>query len=187
MSFGKLVEDLESLRQVISSYASESAAKMRREQLACSYIVVFLHTNRFIEEPQYNPSVKIPLPYVTDNTTEIIQQAIAGLYQIFQEGYRYNKGGVLLGGLIPVDERQVSLLDPYDREKVVGLMKALDQGNTTFGPGTLRYGSQGFRKASWQMRQNHLSTNNNQGLMTEHQQTKRICELGQSTHLIRTL
>lgn len=93
----------------------------------------------------------------------------------------------MVGGLIPGEERQTSLLDPYDREKVVSLMQALDQLNAAYGPGTLRYGSQGFRKAGWQMRQNHLSSNNNLGLMTEHQQVKRICELGQSTHLIRVL
>jgi len=33
----------------------------------------------------------------------------------------------------------------------------------------------------------NLSTNNNQGLMTEHQQVKQICELGQSTPLLRAL
>ena len=187
MSFGKLVEDFESLRQVLSTYAAESAAKMRREGLACHYVVAFLQTNRFIDEPQYSPSVKIPLPYATNNTTEIIQAAIAGLEQMFQEGYRYNKGGVMVGGLIPLSQRQTSLLDPFDREEVASLMQALDSVNRNYGPGTLRYGSQGLRQAKWQMRQNHLSTNNNRGLMTDHQQTKRICELGQSTHLIRAL
>jgi DNA polymerase V len=187
MSFGKLVEDFESLRQVISTYAAESAAKMRRENLACRAVLVFLETNRFIDEPQYYPSLKLQLPYPTDHTAEIIQTALAGLDNIFREGYRYNKGGVMLDGLIPAGERQTSLLDPHDREKVASLMQTLDQLNTLYGPGTLRYGSQGFRHASWQMRQNHLSSNNNQGLMTEHQQVKRICELGQSTALIRAL
>jgi DNA polymerase V len=186
MSFGKLVEDYESLRQVISTYAAESAAKMRREGLACSSVLVFLETNRFRDEPQYNPSVRVPLPYATDNTSEIIGAAMAGLSRIFQEGYRYNKGGAMVEGLIPVSQRQTSLLDPYDRDRVAGLMQALDIVNAQYGPGTLRYGSQGFRSAKWQMRQNHLSTDNNRGLMTDHQQTKRICELGQSTHLIRT-
>jgi DNA polymerase V len=101
MSFGKLVEDFESLRQVISTYAAESAAKMRREGLACSSVLVFLETNRFMDEPQYNPSVRVPLPYATDNTTEIIGAAMAGLKTMFQEGYRYNKGGAMVEGLIP--------------------------------------------------------------------------------------
>lgn|GEM_PF-7000036 len=109
------------------------------------------------------------------------------MYMMTKKGYRYNKGRAMVGGLIPGEERQTSLLDPYDREKVVSLMQALDQLNAAYGPGTLHYGSQGFRKAGWQMRQNHLSSNNNPGLMTEHQQVKRICELGQSTHLIRVL
>lgn len=185
MSFGKLVEDFSSLR--ISTYAAETAAKMRREGLACMEVVVFLETNHFIQESQYYPSVKVPLPYPTDNAGEIIHTALSALDNIYREGYRYNKSGVMAGGLIPGEGRQTSLLDPYDREKVVSLMQALDQLNATCGPGALRYGSQVFRKASLKMWQNHLSTNNSQGIMTEHQQVKRICELGQSTHLIRAL
>lgn len=187
MSFGKLVEDYASLRQVISTYAAESSAKMRREQLACGSVHVFLQTNRFIQEPQYFPGITLPLPYPTDHAAEIIQIALSALDAIFQSGYRYNKGGVMLGQLIPASERQTSLLDPYNRDKVARLMQALNGINQQFGPGALRYGSQGFRKATWQMRQNHLSSQNNQGLMTEHQQVKRICELGQSTALIRAL
>ena len=108
-----------------------------REGLACSSVVVSLETNRFIEEPRYNPSVKIQLPYATDYTTKIMQAAIAGLDQMFEEGYRYNKGGVMVDNLVPLAERQVSLLDPYDREKVASLMQAFDSVNTTFSPGTL--------------------------------------------------
>ena len=42
----------------------------------------------------------------------------------------------MLGDLIPVAERQASLLDTYDREKVAGLMHALDTVNRSYGPGT---------------------------------------------------
>lgn len=51
MSFGKLVEDVESLRQVISTYAAESSAKMRREGLACQYVVAFLQTIVLLMSP----------------------------------------------------------------------------------------------------------------------------------------
>jgi DNA polymerase V len=187
MSFGKLIEDFATVRQAICTYAAEAAAKMRRENLACSYVVVYLETNRFIKEAQYNPEIRVPLPYATDNSTEIIQSVIAGLHSIFQKGYRYNKGGVIVGGLIPIEERQVSLFEINDRKKVTSLMYALDTVNTTFGPGTLRYGAQGLRNAEWQARQNYLSSDNNRGLMTQYQQVKRICELGQNTSLIRAL
>lgn len=62
MSFGKLVEDYASLRQVISTYAAESSAKMRREQLVFGSVLVFLQTNRFIQDPQYAPQITLQLP-----------------------------------------------------------------------------------------------------------------------------
>lgn len=106
---------------------------MKQEGLACTDIVAFLETNRFMQEAPYYPSIKVPRPYATDNTTEIIQMALIRLDSIFQDGYRYNKDEVMVGGLIPIEGRQVSLLDPYDREKVASLMKALDQLNVILG------------------------------------------------------
>jgi len=72
--------------------------------------------------------------------------------------------GKLVEGIIPGSQRQASLLDPYDRDRVAGLMAALDIVNTTYGPGRLCYGLQGFRNAKWEMRQNLLSTDNSRAL-----------------------
>lgn len=187
MSFGKLVEDIESLRQVIATYAAESAAKMRRERLACTGVVVFLETNRFRkDEPQSNPWIKIPLPYPTSHTGEIIRTALTGLDGIYEEGFRFQKGGVLLDGLIPEDQRQTGLFDPYDRDRITRLMMALDYVNGIYGPGTLRYGSQGFQNRTWKMKQNYLSSQT-KGVISQFQEIKRICELGQSLPLFRSL
>ena len=59
------------------------------------------------------------------------------------ESYRYENDGARVKGLYP----RISLLDPYDRDRGTGLMKVLDIVNTTYGPGTLRFGLQGFRNA----------------------------------------
>jgi len=48
-----------------------------REGLSFSSVVMFLKTNRFIDEPQYKQSFHVPLPYTTDNTGEIIQANIS--------------------------------------------------------------------------------------------------------------
>lgn len=50
---------------------------MRRE----AEVVVFLE---FIQEPQYYPCVKVPQPYPTDNTGEIIHTALIALDKIYR-------------------------------------------------------------------------------------------------------
>jgi DNA polymerase V len=187
MSFGRLVTDLQDLRQVLSTYAAASAEKMRREKLACTYVSVFLETNRFMDEPQYAPWIKLPLPYATDFTAEIIDYALLGLDAIYKDDYRYNKGGVMVDGLIPAGERQTNLFDLWDREKVARINQALDGVNSIFGPGTMRLASQGFRNAKWRTRANHLSSITEPGKPSEFQHHPRSVELGQSVPLYRSL
>lgn len=187
MSFGKLISDFESLRQVISTYAAGSAAKIRNEGLACHGVSVFLETNRFLDEPQYTPWFHLPLCYATDNTSEIIQAAIIALDSIYKPSYRYNKGGVLLDGLIPTSERQANVFDPWGREESARLMAALDTINQLYGPGTLRYGAQGFKGRPWKMRQNHLSTITKSVKASEYQQLPRSIELAQNVDLYTSL
>lgn len=187
MSFGRLVSNHDELRQVISTYAAASAEKMRREKLACNYVTVFLATNRFMNEPQYHPWIKLPLPHATDFTAEILDYALMGLDGIYRDDYRYNKGGVLLDGLIPAWERQTNLFDPWDREKVDRINQAMDTVNAVFGSGTMRLGSQGFRNAKWRTRANHLSSITEAGKASEFQHHPRMVELGQSVSLYRSL
>lgn len=187
MSFGKLIEDYESLKQVISTYAAGSATKMRSEVLACTTVCVFLETNRFLNEPQYTPWIKVPFPCATDNTAEIIQTALIGLDGIYRNEYRYNKGGVMLEGLIPSTERQTNLFDVLDREESSRLMEVLDTVNKLYGPGTVRYGSQGFKNRSWKTRQNHLSTVTKPGEASKFQSVAKSVELGQNVELYNAL
>jgi DNA polymerase V len=187
MSFGRLLTELKELRQVLSTYASASAEKMRREELACTWVYVFLETNRFRDEPQYNPWIKLQLPHATDFTPEITEYALHGLESIYKDDYRYNKGGVLVHGLIPAGERQTNMFDPWDREKVARINQALDGVNSIFGPGTMRLGSQGFRNSNWRTRANHLSSITAPGKGSEFQHNPRMVELGQSVPLYRSL
>lgn len=187
MSFGRLVTELPDLQQVLSTYAAASAEKMRREKLACNYVSLFLETNRFMNEPQYNPWIKLPLPHATDFTAEIIEYTLIGLDAIFQDDFRYNKGGVLLDGLIPVGERQTNLFGPWDREKVARINQAVDGVNSIFGHGTMRLASQGFRNAHWRTRANHLSSITQPGKSSEFQHNPRMVGLGQSIPLYRSL
>lgn len=188
LSFGGYVETLTDMKQAIAMHATQAAQKMRGEGLTARGVYVFIKTNKYREYgPQYSNSIKLALPYSTDLTSELIQAAMDGLEHIFRAGYLYSKAGVMFYDLCPADEIQVSLLNPYDREQVTGLMAAVDILNTRYGPGTLRYGAEGFNKR-WKMRQNHLS---DKGGMTSNlsqfQQMKPVNEFGMSLQVIRAL
>src|SRR5215831_16640681 len=108
-------------------------------------------TSRFTDEPQYANSVTIPLPVATQDTGELIRYALRGIKQIFREGYRYQKAGVILTALVPAHQIQAHLFDHQDRERSQKLMKAIDTINTEWGSGTIGYAAVGLRPG-WLMR-----------------------------------
>jgi len=75
---------------------------------------VFVATSRFQEVPYANMAT-IPLDPPTDDTSRLIRAAFAALRQIFREGFKYQKGGVMLSGLEPRAGLTESLFAGYDR------------------------------------------------------------------------
>lgn len=188
LSFGAYVETLTELKQAITMHTTQAAQKMRREGLTARGVYVFIKTNKYREQgQQYSNGMHLTLPYSTDLTSELIRWAMEALEQIYREGYLYNKSGVMLCDLSPANEMQVSLLDPYDRERTTELMGALDRINLRYGSGTLRYGAEGFSKR-WKMRQEHISNKVStvKGLSPFQQMTS-VNELGMSLQVVKTL
>ncbi len=142
-SFGRPITTVTEMREAVATYMSRAAEKLRKAQRAAGVVTVLLMTNRFLEEPQYASTVTLPLPVATQDTAEIIRYALRGIEQIFREGYRYHKAGVILTALVPAHQK--------DRERSQRLMAAIDAINTQWGTGTVRYVAVGLRPA-WIMR-----------------------------------
>ena len=87
----------------------------------------------------------------TQDTAELIGHALQGVEQIFHDGYRFTKAGVILTALVPAHQVQTHLFDRQDRERSQKLMAAIDTINTAWGTGTIRYAAVGLRPA-WIMR-----------------------------------
>jgi len=139
------------MREAVATYMTRAAEKLRRHHVAAGVLTVFLMTSRFTDEPQYSNSVTIPLPVATQDTAELIGYALQGVEQIFREGFRYQKAGVILTALVPAHQIQAHLFDQHDRERSQKLMAAIDAINREWGSGTIRYGAVGLRPA-WIMR-----------------------------------
>jgi DNA polymerase V len=151
-SFGRAITSLHEMREAVATYTSRAAEKLRREHLAAGILTVFLMTNRFKEdEPQYHNELRLPLPVATNDTTELLRYALRGIEQLFREGYRYKKAGVMLTGLVPAHRVQTHLFDTKDRERSARLMAVVDYLNVQMGSGTVQYAAAGF-KPRWIMR-----------------------------------
>lgn len=155
-SFEKGYTAYEQLRERIATFASSCAEKLRDQQSHCNALVVFLHTNGFRKDlPQYSRNIFVKLPFPSNSNIELSKFAQAGLQQIFKEGYVYKKAGVIVTGISPEHEFQLSIFensDPRHRR----LMQAVDHLNRTIGNYKVKLGSQDSGR-QWKMKQERLS------------------------------
>ena len=154
-SFSKPVEKIDDLEESISSYGTRVAEKIREEGLVAESMSIFVLTNYFNrKEKQYSNSIKLQLPYPTNNSIKIVKRALEGIKKIYRQGYRYKKAGVILYGLTKAKQTR-GLLD-YDRESSDSVMNTLDRINERYGSSTIRLASEGVDK-SWSMRRESVS------------------------------
>lgn len=127
-SFGKMVEDIDTMSEAIATHASTCAKKLRQQKSYAMSLMVFIHTNNFREDlPQYWKNTIIKLPVPTSDTLEIVHYALEGLKSIFMPGYQYKKAGVIITEI--VTSAQLGLFDTVDREKREKLMQVIDKVN----------------------------------------------------------
>ena len=147
-SFGRLITTVAEMEEAVSAYTSRVAEKLRREGLAAKLLTVFLMTNAFKDEPQYRNALTVKLPVATDNSHALIRSALQGIRTLYRDGYRYQKAGVMLTGLLQVSQVQTDVFDQHDPVRSTRLMMALDAVNHRWGAGTLAYASSGLAP-SW--------------------------------------
>tara|TARA_B110000305_G_scaffold219542_1_gene260611 strand:+ start:1754 stop:3007 length:1254 start_codon:yes stop_codon:yes gene_type:complete len=156
-SFGMDVKKHHELEEAVASYASTCAMKLRKEKSLTSSILVFVKTNPFKDlNSQYNASQKIILDVPTNDSMEIISQALSVLKRIYKHGFNYKKAGVIVGDIISEDSRQLSLFTTQDIFKTKNIMNAMDHINQKMGRNKVRLAVQGFDR-KWRLKQEKLS------------------------------
>ena len=119
-------------------------------------ITVFVRTSPFQRNfGYYSNSKTIDFPIATNNSIEIVKAAISILENIFKNGYRYQKAGVMLTGLSNDTERK-NLFSSDRDEKINSLMRSIDNTNYRYGRSTLSLASAGVHK-KWNMRREYSS------------------------------
>ena len=156
-SFGSRISDYHQMREAVCAYAERAAEKLRREKQYCRQIGVFVRTSpHATDEPFYGNQSTGQLLIPTQDTRDIISIAMACLDNIWIEGHRYMKAGIVLGDFFSQGVAQLDLFDEHQpRRNSEELMQLMDKINKT-GSGKLWFAGQGINKA-WSMKREMLS------------------------------
>jgi len=155
-SFGQRVENFQELKEAVAGYSLNASEKIRSESLVTKSITVFIRTSPFQNQYGfYSNSKTIDFPIATNNSIEIVKAALNALENIFKNGYRYQKAGVMLSHLSESNNNK-NLFSSEKDEKIKNLMKSIDNTNYRYGRSTLSLASAGIHK-KWNMRKEHSS------------------------------
>ena len=157
-SFGKKVTRLEELKESITAHCLNAAEKIRADNQTAKKITVFIKTSPFQKNKNYYVNAKnIDLPIRTNDSIELVKEALIALKYIYKKGYRYQKAGIILSKLSDVDIYRKNLFSKIsNEEKRTKLMKAIDHTNAKYGRNALSIAQAGLKKV-WNAKRQHSS------------------------------
>ena len=151
-TFSRKVNDLDSINEAVSDYASRACEKLRREEQYCKMISVFMRTNYFRkQDKQYQGFKSYKLFSPTNDTRDILNITRYLTKEIFKADINFIKAGVMLSDFYDEGVYQGDLFRPIDqRVNSKKLMTTVDKINNS-GIGKVTFASQGIKK-TWSMR-----------------------------------
>jgi len=157
-SFGTKVKKLEELNEAITAHCLNAAEKIRSDNQTTKKITVFIRTSPFQKDKNYYANSKnIDLPMSTNDSIELVKQALIALKCIYRKGYKYQKAGIIFSGLNDVDVYKKNLFSIVrGEEKRTKLMKAIDYTNNKYGRHSLSIAQAGLKK-KWNIKKQHSS------------------------------
>lgn len=160
-SFGTPVTSLKDLREAVSFYADTAAIKLRQQQSAAGYVSVFIHTSPFRKEENYYERHALrALPVPSASTPELMRKALDALDEIFVDGLRYKKAGVMLGGIVPLPHVQANLFDAptLPPDKQLRASRAIDGLVNRYGREKLGWAIHYGKNKAWRARAEFMSS-----------------------------
>jgi len=157
-SFGRKVTKLEELSESVTTHCLNAAEKIRSNNQTTKRITVFIRTSPFQKDKNYYANSKdVDLPIRTNDSIELVKQALIALKYIYKKGYKYQKVGIILSELNDVDIYKKNLFSSINsEEKRTKLMKAIDYTNIKYGRHTLSIAQAGLKK-KWNIKRQHSS------------------------------
>ena len=155
-SFEYTYSDIDNIKERISTFATSCAEKLRKQGSCCHMIYVMLSSDKHKKDlEQHRASKIISLPYPTDSSLIISNEAVKGIISIFKSGIKYKRAGVIVTGLVPNNNYQLDIFEHED-PKHKSLMSAIDGLNKKYKDYKIKLGNQDLKR-TWKMRQERLS------------------------------
>ena len=109
-SFGHVVYTLDELAQAVTQIVATAAERVRTQALHANQVRVFTRTSPFKrDDPQYSRAINVEPVAPTSDTLTLFDSALFWLRQIYRDGFRYAKAGVLLHELQSISIEQGEL------------------------------------------------------------------------------
>lgn len=156
-SFPKMLSDFDLIRERVSTFATVTAEKLRKQGSLCHTIIVMLTADKYSQDKvKYHYSKARTMPYPTNSALTMSNVAIQLVKELMDstDTTVFKKTGVIATELIPADARQFNLFNDED-PRHLALMKAMDKMNGKMGGRKIRLGAQEAK--TWDMRQDLLS------------------------------
>ena len=155
-SFETTFSDLENIKERISTFATSCVEKLRKQGSSCRIITVMLSSDSHKKGlERHRASTVTRLPYPTDSTLTISNNAVKAVTTIYKKGIKYKRAGVIVTGIVPVNNHQLNLFH-HENSKHKPLMHVIDTLNIKYGDYKLKLGNQDLER-TWKMRQERLS------------------------------
>nr|WP_284982503.1 DUF4113 domain-containing protein [Arthrobacter sp. efr-133-TYG-118] len=141
----------EKMRQVLSVYPQQGAARLEKHQQKAKLLQAFAGTSLYDAHTQGFPSIQIRLPAPTSDP-KILVQAAQHLLPRLTDGLKYVKAGVMLFDLSPATGQKAFEQFRFEHEER-GIATLVDQVQRRIGSDMIGLGHGGLRPGlAWQMR-----------------------------------
>ncbi|TEU21893.1 MAG: UMUC domain-containing protein DNA-repair protein, partial [Gammaproteobacteria bacterium] len=106
-SFGLDLSDFNEINQALTSLTRKAVNKLKQQSLAATSMSVFIYTNPFKKDAEcINLSKTIGMSTPISDESLLIPLCAKLLKKIYEPGYGFYKGGVMLGNLTPDKSQQ---------------------------------------------------------------------------------
>jgi len=152
-SFPKQLTNYDLIRERVSTFATVTAEKLRKQNSMCHTIIVMLVADKHkIENTKYHYSRAVTLPFATNSALTISGAAVQLLKDMLEstDTVKFKKAGVIVSELVPDNTKQFNMFTEED-PRHLSLMKAMDKVNAKMGSRVIRLGAQAEK--TWDMKQ----------------------------------
>ncbi len=153
---GDGLSDIESVEEAVSSFAADSALKLRMQSSYCSSVTFFVAPDRFKNTSGASAIQSTSAFAVPTNDTSEIVHTVLSMFRRKIPRFKVKRAGVILWDISPDGCRQMEMFDNIDRSRQAVLQAVIDDINMKNGKNAVRLAVQGEDRMKYVQRE-HLS------------------------------